>query len=376
MPKHVSARAAQDEQEERQVRKLAGSHHAPADWKFHAQMVVENWAGKTPDEIAVDLDCHPQTVRLHLNRFNAEGINGLGMREGAGRKPRLTELERSKILALAKQPPPGRLERYADGSLEAREEEGSAQWSLDALTEAAHAAGIQVERNQIRRMYLHEGKRWRRTHSWGESDDKDARLKRTVVVIHYTQPPKGSTTIGTDELGPVIPGTFAPVPGWSADGHRIKAPLEYSRGDDKVWIYGALRVRDGKEITRCTAARNSKNSIELLKDIETDNPTGDLFLITDNLSSHNSLEILTWLADHPRIQRIFIRRGACWLNMQEGWWRLFRRDAFAGQSFANASEIERCRSPLRNSTTEPSRGCGDDLPKRGANLRRLFCYRL
>jgi hypothetical protein len=25
----------------------------------------------------------------------------------------------------------------------------------------------------------------------------------------------------------------------------------------------------------------------------------------------------------------------------EGWWRLFRRDAFAGQSFANADEIER-----------------------------------
>ena len=47
MPKHVKARTAQDEQEERQIRKLARSHHTPADWKFHAQMVVESWAGKT-----------------------------------------------------------------------------------------------------------------------------------------------------------------------------------------------------------------------------------------------------------------------------------------------------------------------------------------
>jgi hypothetical protein len=70
------------------------------------------------------------------------------MREGAGRTSRLTEQERSRILALVKQPPPGRLERYADGSLEAREEEGSAQSSLDALTEAAHAAGIRVERER------------------------------------------------------------------------------------------------------------------------------------------------------------------------------------------------------------------------------------
>lgn len=68
MPKHLQARAAQDEREERQVRKLAGSHHAPADWKFHAQMVVESWAGKTPQEIATTLSCHPRTVRLHLNR--------------------------------------------------------------------------------------------------------------------------------------------------------------------------------------------------------------------------------------------------------------------------------------------------------------------
>ena len=105
MPKHVQARAAQDRQEERQVRKLAHSHHAPADWKFHAQLIIESWAGKTPNEIAAELHCHPQTVRIHLARFNAQGISGLGMREGAGRKPRLTEQERSRILALVKQPP-------------------------------------------------------------------------------------------------------------------------------------------------------------------------------------------------------------------------------------------------------------------------------
>jgi transposase len=173
MPKHVRARAAQDEQEERTVRKLAKSHHAPADWKLHAQMVLSSWAGKTPKEIAGKLDCHPQTVRIHLARFNGEGIAGLGMRPGSGRKPRLTEHERSRILALVKQPPPGRLERRADETLAARDEQGSAQWSLDALTEAAHAAGIRVERRQIRRIYLREGARWRRTHSWGESSDQD-----------------------------------------------------------------------------------------------------------------------------------------------------------------------------------------------------------
>jgi len=40
MPKQVKARTAQDTQEERLMRKLAGRHHAPADWKLHAKMVL------------------------------------------------------------------------------------------------------------------------------------------------------------------------------------------------------------------------------------------------------------------------------------------------------------------------------------------------
>ena len=173
MPKQVKARAAQDPQEEGKVRKLAGSHHAPADWKFHAQMVLLSWAGKMPNEIAAELDCHPQTVRIHLKRFKAEGIAGLGMRLGSGRKPRVTEQERSRILALAKQEPPGHLSARADGTMVARDEEGSAQWTLNALAQAAQEVGIQIKRSQIRRIYLREGVRWRHPHSWGDSNDPD-----------------------------------------------------------------------------------------------------------------------------------------------------------------------------------------------------------
>jgi transposase len=186
MPKHVKARTAQDQQEERMVSKLAKSHHAPADWKFHAQMVMESWAGKMPNEIAAELGCHPQTVRIHLARFNAEGVAGLGMRPGSGRKARLTEQERSRILALAKQAPPGHLETQADGTMMARDEEGSAQWTLNALAQAAKEAGIRVKRSQIRRIYLREGVRWRHTHSWGTSDDPNfvPKGRRSSATTH------------------------------------------------------------------------------------------------------------------------------------------------------------------------------------------------
>jgi hypothetical protein len=104
----------------------------------------------------------------------------------------------------------------------------------------------------------------------------------------------------------VIPRSFPPAPGWSADGHRIKAPLDYSRGPEKTWVYGALRVRDGKELTQCAASRNSTNYMSLLAAIEADNATGDIFIITDNLSSHTSAQTRAWLVEHPRLHQVFI----------------------------------------------------------------------
>ena len=111
-------------------------------------MVVESWAGKTPDQIAAELHGHPQTVRVHVTRFNQQGIDGLGVQPSSGRKPRLMETERSVIVALPSQPPLGRLVTQRDGTMVARDESGSAQWSLDALAQAAKEAGIRVKRER------------------------------------------------------------------------------------------------------------------------------------------------------------------------------------------------------------------------------------
>ena len=99
MPKYHTARPPQEPSEERQVRKLAQSLHAPADWVLHAKMVVRSWEGQRVGEIAQALGRHPQTVRDRLHAFNERGVDGLGMKPGSGRPPRLTQLERSSNAA-------------------------------------------------------------------------------------------------------------------------------------------------------------------------------------------------------------------------------------------------------------------------------------
>ena len=166
------------------------------------------------------------------------------------------------------------------------------------------------------------------------------RRKRTAIVDLYTHPPAGAVVVCADELGPVMPRAFPPAPGWSPDGHRIKAWLDYARGPEKTWVYGSLRVRDGIAVTMTAPSRNSACYQQFLAKVEAANPgTGDIVVITDNLSSHNSYATRDWLAGHPRIRHVFIPVGACWLNLQEAWWRIFRRTAIAGQCFADPGDI-------------------------------------
>jgi transposase len=173
MPTHVTARPPLHPQEEHQVRKLTRSAHAPADWILHAKIVAHSWDGRRTRQIAAELGCHPQTVRERLHAFNERGFDGLGMKPGSGRRPRLTECERSTILALVKLPPPGKATYEVTGELAAPDPEGEPEWTLDALTAAAHERGIQVARSQVRRIFRREGVRWRRTRLWATSKDPD-----------------------------------------------------------------------------------------------------------------------------------------------------------------------------------------------------------
>lgn len=173
MPKLLRATSRCDDAEESQIRRLAQSRHAPGDWIVRARMIVRSWEGRRTTAIAKELGCHPQTVRERIVRFNAEGIEGLGDRPGAGRKPRLTEAERSQIIALAKGPPPGAIVRQSEGTLVTADTEAESHWTLDALVEAAHERRIQIGRSQVRRILVREKVRWRATHSWGDSTDPD-----------------------------------------------------------------------------------------------------------------------------------------------------------------------------------------------------------
>ncbi|MFE0654540.1 helix-turn-helix domain-containing protein [Streptomyces sp. NPDC059534] len=173
MPTLLCARDAWGPEEERAVTRLASARKAPADLVMRARIIALSWEGMRVAAIATELGCHAKTVRWWLHRFNESGLEGLEDRLISGRPRRITEAERSRIVALVRRAPPGRLTRGEDGELAADDEAGTPEWTLESLAEAARKAGISVGRSQVRRILLAEGVRWRRTRSWVRSKDRD-----------------------------------------------------------------------------------------------------------------------------------------------------------------------------------------------------------
>src|SRR6266536_3418313 len=135
----LHARPPTDPAEERTLRKLASTRHAPASLIQRARIITASWDGASV----------PQLAR------------------------RIGEHDRGRIIALARSQPPGRLHQGGEGLLAPAQPEAPAHWTLDALAAAAQAEGIRVGRSQVRRILLSERVRWRRTRSWTHSTDPE-----------------------------------------------------------------------------------------------------------------------------------------------------------------------------------------------------------
>src|SRR3954454_18506868 len=115
------------------VRRYAPPHNRVAhqtSWFPLKEIIALSWDGRRVPAIAAALGCSPKAVRERLARFTADGLDGLGDRPAAGRNPRISQEQRSQLIALVASPPPGRLVRDGAGELVAADAAGPAVWTL------------------------------------------------------------------------------------------------------------------------------------------------------------------------------------------------------------------------------------------------------
>jgi hypothetical protein len=169
----------------------------------------------------------------------------------------------------------------------------------------------------------------------------------------------------------VIPRTFPPAPGWSPDGRRTKSEVDYGRGPEKTWVYGALRVRDGHEVTMTASSRDSAYYQQFLQKVEAADPTGDIYTTSSPTTLVSDGVVL--LADGSSV---FVEIGRT-LSYARPVAKLERYDAYRTAPASDAATPPGPRAATGRRPTPgrcwagPSRRCcSSSLPPRAAPATR------
>jgi transposase len=124
--------------EEHAIRSLADGVGTNA-WARRAQLVMAAWRGESVTAIASSAGLSAHTVKRWLARFDEQGVPGLMAQPGSGRRSRVSDGDRDRIVAVA----------------------SKGRWTLQSLTEAVRAEGIDLGAGQLRKILIAAGVNWR-----------------------------------------------------------------------------------------------------------------------------------------------------------------------------------------------------------------------
>ena len=109
-------------------------------------------------------------------------------------------------------------------------------------------------------------------------------------------------------------------------------------------LFAALDTRSGEVLAQTVPRHTSAAFVEFLGEIVTSQPKGrEIHVIVDNLATHKTQAVRTFLIAHPNVRLHFTPTYASWLNQVELWFAKIERDLLARGIFTSVA-ISRARS--------------------------------
>jgi transposase len=121
-------------------------------------------------------------------------------------------------------------------------------------------------------------------------------------VLFLDEPATGLDTVATRDVHELIVGLLR---------HGITS------------LFAAFNIADGTVISQLHRRHRAIEFRKFLTAIDKAVPAAlDVHLVCDNYATHNTAEIRTWLARHPRFRVHFTPTGSSWMNQVERWFGL------------------------------------------------------
>jgi transposase len=287
-----------------------------------AHFVLLSDKGKSVPEIAEWMDYSAETVYSWLERYRAEGIAGLEDDPRSGRPPNTPHL-RDIVEAQADQSPEcsGHVAScWTVGSLVAHLwQRFRVRVSGSALRRVLHSLGYVCGRPKLAMA--------KRT-----DPDAEAKLARLNAVLAELD----ATLIAEDEcemhLCPILRRM------WHRRGRQPRIPTPGQ--NRRCPIFGGVDLRTGEWHYHLSPRKRSVDFIAFLEQLLPAYPTGPIYVILDNVSIHLSRAVRSWLAEHPRLQLVFLPTYAGHaLNPVEKVWWLLKHKVAANRCFKNLAAL-------------------------------------
>jgi transposase len=162
--------------------------------------------------------------------------------------------------------------------------------------------------------------------------------KVTDIVGLYLDPPERALVLSVDEKTPVqaLDRTQPMLP--LRPGLPERRTHDYRR-NGTVNLFAALEVATGKVTHQSRERHTGADLLAFLKRIARAYPKGEVHLILDNVSTHKTPAVQTWLAQHQRFEFHFTPTSASWMNQIETWFSILTRQAIRRGSFHHVDQL-------------------------------------